>query len=188
MELLNDDLVLIVGPMCAGKSFELASYFAPLKLVNGVGWRLYQSARNIRDTNVWSRNGVELEAKKINSLEEVLRDGVTVAGIDEFHMFPESDITFLKKILLLKRQVILSGLMTDYQGNMISIVRATLELGPSKVIIKRSVCVKCGSWSAAYTQIEKNGLPILSGLPPVVPEDGSYKFLPVCPSCFIKEY
>ncbi|MDD4931698.1 MAG: hypothetical protein PHG66_06165 [Candidatus Colwellbacteria bacterium] len=187
MELLNEDLVMVLGSMCAGKSFELASYFAPLKLVNGVGWGLYQSARNTRDMNVWSRNGVELEAKKIESLEEVLKDGVAIAGIDEFHMFPESDIVYLKKILALKRQVIVSGLLTDYQGKMIGVVRAAMELGPSRVIMKRAVCSKCGSWSATYTQIEKDGVPILSGLPSVVPEDGRYRFLPVCPSCFIKK-
>ena len=80
------ELTLILGPMKSGKSFDLISHFAPLKYTN-IPFALYQSAKNVRDAEIWSRNGISLEAKKVHDLSETLASCAKVIGIDEVHMF-----------------------------------------------------------------------------------------------------
>ena len=84
------ELTLILGPMKSGKSFELISYFMPLKYTD-IPFALYQSMKNIRSENIWSRNGVSLEAKKVDTLAEILESNLKIVGIDEIHMFNEKE-------------------------------------------------------------------------------------------------
>lgn len=57
------NLTLILGPMKSGKSYELISLFAPLNYTK-LKFGLYQSERNVRDSFVASRNGVQLGSGK----------------------------------------------------------------------------------------------------------------------------
>ncbi len=91
------ELTLILGPMKSGKSFDLISYFAPLKYTKKK-YGLFQSARNVRDGQIESRNGVLLEAKKVSSFEEILNEDYEVIGIDEIHMFEPSEYANIKKL------------------------------------------------------------------------------------------
>lgn len=178
------DLILILGPMKSGKSFELISYFMPLKYTN-IKFNLYQSIRNKRDEDVWSRNGVSIKSKKISSLKEILNKKEKVIGIDEIHMFSESDIIVISELLKRRRKIIVSGLDLDYRGKMFRVIEKLFELGPKKVKYKRAVCEICKKPEAIYTQIYKNNKPVLRGLPSVVPDDGKYAYVPVCRKCFV---
>jgi len=176
-------LTLILGPMKSGKSLELISYFAPLRYTN-ISFGLFQSARNVRDKNVWTRDGLQLEAKKIESLSEILDDNYQIVGIDEIHMFPADEAWVLDKILKRGCRLIVSGLDTDYRGKMFDIIKKVLELGPSEVRYRKAVCEICKNPNAVYTQLLKDDSPILEGLPSVLPEDGTYGYKVVCRSCF----
>ena len=57
-------LTLILGPMKSGKSYDLISYFAPLRYTD-IPFAVYQCKKNVRDVAVQSRNGSLLDAKKI---------------------------------------------------------------------------------------------------------------------------
>jgi thymidine kinase len=166
-------------------SFELISHFAHLRYTD-ISFGLYQSAKNIRNENVWSRNGVQIEAKKIKSLSEISEKDLKVVGIDEVHMFPEKEIEIIEKLLKRGSKVIVSGLDLDYRGEMFGTIKRLFELGPAEVKYKKAVCENCKSPTAIYTQIFKGERTVLEGLPPVVPEDGSYIYKPVCRNCFIK--
>jgi thymidine kinase len=179
------ELTLILGPMKSGKSFELINHFMFLEKKN-VSFGLYQSLRNVRDKKIWSRDGIEINAGKIDSLSEIKRENVEVVGVDEIHMFPAEDVGIIKDLLERGVKVIIAGLDTDYQGKMFSIVRKLLDLKPGKVEYKKAICEICWKEEAIYTQIFKDKEFILDGLPPVVPDDGTYTYKPVCKNCFKK--
>lgn len=178
-------LKLILGPMKSGKSFELISHFAPLKYTN-IPYALYQSSRNVRDSNIWSRNGMELVSRKVDNLQEALNSNFRIVGIDEIHMFPKEIAEEIKELLTRETQIIVSGLDMDYKGEMFPIVRKLFELGPKEVIYRRAVCESCREPSAVYTQVFLKGSPVTSGLPSVLPEDGTYSYKAVCRKCFVR--
>ncbi len=176
--------------MKSGKSYDLISYFAPLRY-SKVRFGLYQSIRNVRDPVIRSRNGVVLRAKKVRSLFDVLREvkekKLEVVGIDEIHMFAPRGVPAVEEMLNLGVKVWISGLDKDYRGRLFSIIQRLLELGPSEVKFKKSVCEVCREPEAVFTQILRNDKPIFSGLSPVVPDDGTYQYRVVCRQCFGKD-
>ncbi|MCF7820787.1 MAG: thymidine kinase [Candidatus Pacebacteria bacterium] len=179
------DLTLILGPMKSGKSYELISFFAPLSYTN-LKFGLYQSARNVRDSFVISRNGAKLNAKKIASLHEILDDDVEVVGIDEIHMFEEGDIKAIEEMLKKNIKVIISGLDTDYQGKLFNTIAKLMELAPKEIRYRRAVCDVCKSPEAIYTQVFAGDKVITSGMPSVIPDDGTYTYSVACRKCFVK--
>jgi thymidine kinase len=181
------ELTLILGPMKSGKSFELINHFAPLKYTNA-SFALFQSARNVRDGRIESRNGSGLEAVKVQSLAEALAKDYTVIGIDEVHMFPESDVEVIQTLLLKGTRVVAAGLDMDYQGKLFGIIQKLLELGPKEIRIKRAACEQCRKLDAMYTQVLLNKKPLTSasGMPSVIPEDGTFTYQAMCRECFVR--
>ena len=179
------ELTLILGPMKSGKSFELINHFMSLEKKN-VPFRLYHPSKNVRDEKIWSRDGIKINAKKIDSLSEIKKENVVVVGIDEIHMFPVEDARIIKDLLEKGIKMIIAGLDTDYQGKMFLIVRKLLDLKPGRVEYKKAICEICGKVEAVYTQIFRDKELVLDGLPPVVPDDGIYIYKSVCKNCFKK--
>lgn len=179
------DLTLILGPMKSGKSFDLISFFAPLQYTD-IPFALYQSARNVRDEQIYSRNGVGLKAHKITSLGEIMTTPSRIIGIDEVHMFHPEDIHYIEHLLDRGVKVIASGLDLDYQGKMFETVRRLLELCPKEVRYRRAVCEKCKNPEAIYSQVFQNALPLTEGMPPVIPDDGSFTYQATCRRCFVR--
>jgi len=178
------DLTLILGPMKSGKSFDLISHFAPLKYTD-IPHILYQSSRNVRDEHISSRNGVVIESKKVDSLADALDKNFTIVGIDELHMFDPADVAVVAKLLNRGVKVVAAGLDTDYRGKMFDIIKGLLELGPKEVRHKRSVCELCRQPTAVYSQVFSKGVPLTEGMPPVIPDDGTFTYQPVCSNCFV---
>ena len=178
------ELKLILGPMKSGKSFELINFFAPLRYTN-TPFGLFQSARNVRDASIQSRNGVNLDAIKIHSLRDILQKDYTVVGIDEVHMFPESDVAVVAELLRRGTKVVISGLDTDYRGKLFEVVTKLLELGPNEVHYKRAACENCKKFDAIYTQVYREAVPLTDGMPSVIPEDGTFTYKPMCRDCFV---
>lgn|SRR3989344_1716198 len=184
---------LILGPMFSGKSYDLIGYLKPFEIAK-IPFGFYQPKKNKRDKHIQSRAGSWLEAEKIESLAMVLERDLKVVGVDEIHMFPEEDAEIVSKLLKRGTIVYISGLDVDYQGKMIPLTQALLELGPAHVIYKRAVCEKCRVPDAVFTQMfdNKTGNLVLEGLPLPIPEppEGEpqpYKYVPMCRRCFIKK-
>jgi thymidine kinase len=178
------DLTLILGPMKSGKSFDLISCFAPLQYAT-IPFAVYLSAKHVRDETVWSRNGITIEAQKIKSLNQLLDRPVAVVGVDEVHMFPPHEIAVLEILLKHGTRVVVSGLDMDYRGKLFGTTRRLMELGPGEVRYKRAVCEVCRQPDALYTQVFRGEEPVVSGVPSVIPEDGTYRYVPVCRKCFV---
>ncbi|MDD5043265.1 MAG: thymidine kinase [Patescibacteria group bacterium] len=179
------NLTLILGPMKSGKSLHLINHFNSLK-DNGTKFLMFHSIKNVRDEKIWSRAGLELDAKKVENLTEVLDSDVPIIGVDELHMFEESEAEIIRKILERGIEVVAAGLNIDYRGETFRLVQNLLELNPKNVFYKKAICEDCGNLEAEYTQVFKNSEPLLSGLPPVIPEDGTYTYKSVCEKCFIR--
>lgn len=178
------ELTLILGPMKSGKSFELINFFAPLRYTN-TPFGLFQSSRNTRDSLIQSRNGIGLEAEKISSVSEILQRSYAVVGIDEIHMFPESDVDAVAELLRRGTKVIISGLDMDYRGKLFTTITRLLELGPREVRYKRAACESCKKLDATYTQVFCDAAPLTDGIPTSIPDDGTYTYKPMCRNCFI---
>ena len=179
-------LKLILGPMKSGKSFELISHFAHLKYTN-IPYALYQSSKHVRDKGVKSRNGAILEAQLVENISGALEKDYKIVGVEEVHMFDESAAEVVKKLLAGGTNVIACGLDMDYKGELFPIVRRLLELGPKEIVYKRAVCEICKDPNAVYTQVLFKGKPVTGGLPPVLPEDGTYEYKAVCRKCFVRD-
>lgn len=179
------ELILILGPMKSGKSLELISYFAPLKYSN-ITYELFQPAANVRDTEIRTRNGIALKAKKISSLKEILKSKAKIVGIEEIHMFDASEVWAIEELVNRGAKVVIAGLDLDHQTRLMPIVKRLLEIVPTEVRYKRAVCEKCKSYNAVYTQVLKDGKPVPSSMPPSVPDDGSFEYIPVCRSCYVR--
>ncbi len=176
---------MILGPMKSGKSLELIGQMAPYEFTDGQV--LYvQPAANVRDKGIRSRSGATIDAIVVKSLGDITTP-FDVIGIDEIHMFDAKDAQFIDKWLLDDKLVFISGLDLDYRGKMPAIVRRLLELKPEKLIHKLSVCDVCRQYRGQFTQILKDDEPVVSGLPIVVPEDGTYVYQARCRTCFVKE-
>lgn len=178
-------LTLILGPMKSGKSYELISFFAPLKYSN-VSFSLYQAAKHVREPNITSRNGSIIESKRINSLREIFGDPASTIGIDEFHMFPEDETWVIEKLLCEGKSIFISSLDTDYRGILFRGVAHLMALAPREVKFRRAVCEVCKVPDATQTQVFDHGKPLLGSLPSVLPEDGTFRYAPVCRKCFVR--
>ncbi|HEU0050780.1 MAG TPA: thymidine kinase, partial [Patescibacteria group bacterium] len=108
-------LTLILGPMKSGKSMDLISYFAPFKY-SLQSYALFQNEKHVREADIRTRNGIILEAKRVSSIAEALGKNYTAVGIDEAHMFPESEVNVIEQLLKQGTKVVVSGLDTNPWG------------------------------------------------------------------------
>lgn len=179
-------LTLILGPMKSGKSRILIEHFLGLEKTN-TPFALFQSALNVRDEKIRSRDGIEMDGKKVHTLAEALKLDVRAVGIDEIHMFDEQEADIIARLLERSIEVVAAGLPTDYRGQMFAIVRRLLELKTIEMRYHHAVCEVCRIPKAVYTQVLRGDIPMTDGLPPSLPEDGTYLYKPVCGRCFVKK-
>lgn len=177
-------LVLIIGPMKSGKSYELIARAEPYKYANKDV--LYvKPERDVRTDTVKSRLGMELEARAVKELDEV-DESFDVIAVDEVHMFsPNETFYTVYRWLFEGKEVILSGLNTDHAGRLMPTVARLLELSPEVLLNKQAVCENC-SEPATHTQVmNQDGTVIDKKMSPEVPDDGTYKYEARCRDCFI---
>ncbi|MBD3208389.1 MAG: hypothetical protein GF370_02970 [Candidatus Nealsonbacteria bacterium] len=178
-------LCLILGPMKSGKSLALINHFQELKK-KGEPFQLYQPALNVRDQEICSRAGLSMRAEKIDTIRDVPISRRGVIGLDELHMFKKEDVASVKFLLSEGKSIIAAGLDKDYKGKLFLIIKGLLALEPG-VTYLTTKCELCGIRDAAYSQIYRNGVPVVEGLPAVVPDDGRFTYRPVCEKCFVKK-
>jgi len=182
---LRMELVLILGPMKSGKTFDLIGYFSFLQHTTKP-FVLIQPTRNVRDENIHTRHGIVMEAVKVRRLSDADVNGSVIVGIDEMHMFHEEDADSIERWLQEGRKVVISSLDTDHQGRLFPVVKRLLEMGPKEVRYRRAACDICKNPEAIYTQVLRNDQPLTDDFPPSVPDDGTFQYKSVCRKCFIR--
>jgi thymidine kinase len=171
--------------MKSGKSLELIARVAPYEFANQEVLYIQPEA-NVRDKGIVSRIGINTTAITVKSLRDItpLFD---VIGIDEIHMFNPKETPVIDSWIKEGKSVFVTGLDLDYRGKMPPIIANLLELKPDNLIFKIAVCDTCKKYDAPFTQILHNGEPVLTGLPVIVPEDGTYEYQARCRNCFVKK-
>jgi thymidine kinase len=176
---------LILGPMKSGKSLELIARVAPYEFANQEVLYIQPEA-NVRDQGITSRIGINTKAQTVKSLKDVTSP-FDVIGIDEIHMFDPNEVEIIEQWLVEGKSVFISGLDLDYRARMPSMIILLLQLKPDKLIFKIAVCDICKEYRAQFTQILHKDKPVLSGLPLISPEDGTYAYQARCRNCFVKK-
>ena len=171
--------------MKSGKSVELLARTAPYEYTDKEVIYVQPEA-NTRDPGIRSRLGVGAVALTVGSLRDITQP-FDVIGLDEVHMFKETDAAIVDQWLHEGRNIIASGLDLDYRGKMLPIVARLHELKPDELIPKLAVCDACKEYRAQFTQILENGQPVLGGLPSITIDHGQFDFQARCRSCFVKE-
>jgi thymidine kinase len=170
--------------MKSGKSLELIARVAPYEFADQQV--LYvQPKANVRDEGITSRLGINTRAMNLKTLKGV-KTRFDVIGIDEVHMFSVKDMELVEKWLKQGKALFISGLDLDYRGKMPPVIKKLIEMKPEKMITKLAVCDTCKKYEARFTQIIHKNKPVLAGLPIIVPDDGTYKYIASCRSCFVK--
>ncbi len=184
-------LTLILGCMKSQKSLEIVREFGQMPHLRSRAnsFALFQPVLNGRDKGIDSRSGATMPSQKIKNLSEILEYGarLKVVGIDEVHMFPESDAKVVKELLQRGTDVVVSGLDLDYRGEPYPIIERLMRIPPDDIRIRRAVCDFCQDDIAVFTQVIfiPTGDPVLEGLPSVFPEGKTdYAFQVACRACF----
>ena len=187
---MSAEFTLFMGPMASGKSSHLVTELEKHSIA-GRQVVAINPELNQRDSSLESRNGLRFDAIKTKSLGSIAVDerlkSAEVVGVDEAFMFEAKDARDSFALWLAQNKIVLaSSLDITAMGKVPETVEALLELGPD-IVQTRSVCETCLSLDGRFTLIysQETGDPIRSGLPEVVPDDGSLIYRPACRPCFM---
>lgn len=184
---LEPSITLILAPMFAGKTTELARI---LNIYNYMGLKvLYvNSIKDTRSNKCFSTHNpilqdIPFNGIKVSSLSEVKTEDYDVIGIDESQFFENLKHTVLDWVDNQKKIVIVAGLNGDYRREPFGEIN-DLTSHSETVIKLSSFCKLCkdndnGIHVANFTKrIVKGDSQVLIG--------GSESYVPVCRSCFLK--
>jgi thymidine kinase len=110
-------LILISGPMYAGKSRKLIQIYNELVNDKQKAIAIAPSEDN-RTEKILSRTGTSIPTIKVEKIKEIENkiNNYNFIFIDEFHFFNEELISIIKKISKKNKTVVLSGLDKDFKA------------------------------------------------------------------------
>jgi len=153
----RNNLELIVGPVCSGKSAELLRRVDRYKIA-GYEVLLVKPQIDTRSINIKSRNGLEskcISVKEGNQVEENLLVGIDIVAFDEAQFF--ADIYEVSKELLKKKyKVLISALDADFNGMPFGNIPRLINLSDS-ITKLTAICMKCKCEFAIFSQKLKSG-------------------------------
>ncbi len=197
MEVLNmPEIVLITGPVMSGKRYEVIKLLQ-LWERERKEFVCFQSTRNNRggfritspkNDVVFTANGIET----LLAISNFLNDQTHGFVIDGVHMFDYDQFEYFKYLYdKNKYNMLLSGLLSDFRGELFPIMREIMLLNIDCSINLKTDCVVCGgSFIAEHTQaFDQEGKPVISKQLLSKLEDSIEEFnlKPVCADCFIRE-
>lgn len=178
-------LVAIYGPMFSEKSGELIHRIQLAKTYQNKTVFVYKPLKDTRSQTVVSRVGTSVEAEQVKAFtdkEFKTACNYDVIGIDEAQLFDESILTFVRKLLAEKKEVIIAGLATNFQGKPFGHM-PELIIEADEVVQKFACCSICGQ-AAQFSQRVINGKEVTSGAEVVIGDVESYQ--PRCREHFVR--
>jgi len=184
--MLRNNLELIIGPVCSGKSGELIRRVDRLTIGN-VRVLLVKPTLDTRSKKIKSRNGSELACyslQKASDIFELLIEEslgqdkpIEVIAFDEGQFFTDLYPT-VKKLVQQHYKVLVSALDTDFNGEPFADIPKLVTLSDS-VMKLTAVCTECRSDYAIFSQKLKKGGNVV--------EVGDLElYEPRCINCFIE--
>ncbi|MBN2047752.1 MAG: thymidine kinase [Anaerolineaceae bacterium] len=161
---------VICGSMFCGKSEELIRRLRRATIARQVV-QVFKPVIDTRYslTKVISHSGYEIEATTIDSSNQILtllKDDVTVVGIDEAQFIDEGLVEILDSLANRGIRVIVAGLDLDFRGEPFGVM-PTLMAKAELVDKLQAICMVCGE-AACRTQRLLNGQPSFYDDPIVV--------------------
>lgn len=182
---LSNNLELIIGPVCSGKSSELIRRIDRYAIA-GYSVLVLKPKVDTRSSKVEARNGRKIACVSISNVSEIYDaivdfsldndTSVDIIALDEAQFFSDS-FTVIKDLLHKGFKVIVSALDSDYNGESFGDITKLVILSDS-VLKMTGICMSCLSDNAIYSQkLRKGGNQI---------EIGNLElYHPRCISCFI---
>ena len=137
-------LILISGPMYAGKSRRLINIYNEL-VDNDEKAIAVTPALDNRTETITSRSGVSIPSIKVNSIKEIESEmkNYDFIFIDEFHFFNDEIISIIKKLLKKNKTLVLSGLDMDFKAENFEAYDKLRELADQEIKMT-AICHTCG--------------------------------------------
>lgn len=187
----NGYLTAIVGSMFSEKSGELISRLLKISEYQHRKVCVFKPGIDNRfaENEVVSRIGLRIKCHNLPQHIDVasiayLVDKYDVFGIDEVQFFDESVLELVDYLLDNEKEVLVSGLNTDFTGKPFP-QTASLMAMADEVVQKYAFCAKCGR-PAVRSQLIVDGVPVVKmGKNNIVIGDKTYE--PRCRHCFEKE-
>lgn len=159
-----NNLELIVGPVCCGKSAELIRRVERYDIAD-YNVLIIKSKIDTRSKFVESRTGAKLKCVLLNQANEVYREieristdegrQIDIIAFDEAQFFSDLYIV-LKNLLKHGYKIIVSALDADFNGDPFGDVAKLLTISES-VIKMTAICMSCKNDRAIYSQKLKQG-------------------------------
>jgi thymidine kinase len=157
--MFRNNLELILGPVCSGKSAELLRRIDRYQIA-GYNILLVKPKIDTRSKTVKSRNGAESKCvtlEKAESVFDVVVDNVleenkqvSIVAFDEAQFFDDIYVV-VKELLSRDFKVLVSGLDTDFHGEPFGDILKLVTLSDT-VTKLTAVCMKCKGDNAIFSQ------------------------------------
>lgn len=184
-------LTTIVGSMFSEKSGELISRLLKISEYQHRKVCVFKPGIDNRfaENEVVSRIGLKIRCHNLPqhidmALIENLVDNYDVFGIDEVQFFDESVIELVNYLLDNGKEVLVSGLNTDFTGKPFAQTASLMAIS-DEVVQKYAYCSKCGR-PAIRSQLVVDGKAVtkMDGTAIII---GDKAYEPRCRHCFEKE-
>lgn len=157
--MFRNNLEMIIGPVCCGKSAELIRRVDRLSIA-GYKPVLIKPKIDTRSPQIKSRNGLGLNCLELDSLDELDRalsayPQANVIAIDEAQFFPGLSVA-CKALLKNGFKVIVSALDSDFNGDPFGDIIRLVPLSDSLTKLT-AICMKCKCDHAIFSQKLKKG-------------------------------
>jgi thymidine kinase len=148
-------LILISGPMYAGKSRKLIQIYNELVKDKKKAIAI-SPAEDFRTKQISSRNGAKIPTIKVETIKDIEGKikNYDFIFIDEFHFFNEELIYIIKKILKKNKTVVLSGLDKDFKAINFEAYDKLKEMADQEIKMT-AICHTCKN-IASYSRKDEN--------------------------------
>lgn len=156
-------LTFFTGPMACGKTLELVRHLQ-IYAEQRVPTICLRPASDTREHDIRSRsglsfNGLTIAMDDLSALANIL-ETYQVIGVDEAQFFSPMMIPPLHRAAVSGKIILISGLDTDFRGEMFPTTLALLAIPETDVQRTRAVCSVCRLHNATRTQRLKDGEPV----------------------------
>lgn len=169
-------ITFFTGPMACGKTLELVRHLQ-IYAAQQVPTVCIRPATDTRSEKIQSRSGMSYSGLTIGDSD---LDGIRgvlehydVLGVDEAQFFSPAIVPVLHQATLRGKTILISGLDTDFRGEVFPTALALLALPETVVQRTRAVCSSCRQHNATRTQRLKDGEPVGRDEPVVAVEDSN---------------
>lgn len=179
-------LIVHTGSMFSGKTTSLWRELYRMKIAGykTVAFKPTVDSR-YEDEKIISHDNLELDAIKINSIEEIVKyvseNEVDAIGIDEIQFFddsPQKIVEWFLKLMQSHITIVVSGLDMDYKAKPFEIVKELMPIA-DELIKHHAICASCGedAWISFRKSYNEERIEIGA--------QDSYE--PLCRSCYNKK-